>query len=211
MTKVERKDNMKKIFKKSISSVLVLAMMFGLFSVSAFAKANIKINDINNNVVNITASEEKEAAVILASYKNDRLVNIKLENNTLLEGTHDYTIEGFDKGACDAVKAFVWESSNLYTPLCEALEKTQISASGSVTVNGTLPESGVQIQAGNSISANVPKDVVLAENTESLTLTVTTMENSDSNITLGDSDSLLAIDVHIEGVSKENTVPIVVD
>ena len=55
MTKVERKDNMRKLLKKSVSSVLVLAMMFSLFSVSAFAKANIKINDINNNIVKINS------------------------------------------------------------------------------------------------------------------------------------------------------------
>ena len=61
---------MKKLLRKSISTVLVLSMLFSLLSVSAFATTNIniKINDINNNVVNITASAEKEATVILASF-----------------------------------------------------------------------------------------------------------------------------------------------
>jgi len=209
----ERENKMRKLFMKSVSAVLVLAMLLSLLSVSAYATTNvdIKINDINNNVVNITASAEKQAVVILSSYKNGKLVNVKSENNTLTEGTHDYTIEEFVKGDCDIVKAFVWENTSSYTPLCAALEELQLSASGSVTVNGVLPETGVQIQAGNSISANVPQNVVLDENAEALTLTVATKENSDSNITLGDSDSLLALDVHIEGVSKENTVPITVD
>ncbi len=210
---------MRKILIKSISAVLVLTMLLGLFSVSTFAteedvaeSISIKINDINNNVVNITASAEKEAIVVLASYKNDEAVNIKLEKKTLLEGTNDYTIAGFEKGACDVVKAFVWDTnSGNFAPLCEALEELQLSASGSVALDGELPEAGVQIQAGDSISANVPKDVVLAENAEALTLTVTTKESSDSNIALSDSDSLLALDVHIEGISKENTVPITVD
>ena len=208
---------MKKILRKSVSAVLVFAMLFSLLSVSVFAETeneasvNIKINDINNNVVSITASAEKEATVILASYKNDTLVNVKSENNTLLEGTYDYTIEGFKKGDSDTVKAFVWEKSDKLTPLCDALEKVQISASGSVTLDGKLPENGVQIQAGNKISASVPQDVVIEEDAKALTLIVSTKENSDSNITLGESDSLLALDVHIEGVSKENTVPITVD
>ncbi len=204
---------MKKILRKSISTVLVISMLFSLLSVSVFATTNIsiKINDINNNVVNITASAEKEVAVILASYKNDTLVNVKSETNTLTEGTNDYIIEGFECGECDTVKAFVWENADKITPLCEALEKVQISGSGSVVLDGNLPENGVQIQAGNKISASVPQNVQLEENAEALTLTVTTKGSTDSNITLGDSDSLLALDVHIEGVSKENTVPITVD
>ena len=204
---------MKKILRKSISYVLVISMLFSLLSVSAFATTNIniKINDINNNVVSITASAEKKVAVILASFKNDTLVNVKSETNTLTEGTNDYIIEGFQKGDCDTVKAFVWEKEDKITPLCKSLEKVQISGSGSVALEGNLPENGVQIQAGNKISANVPQNVQLEENAEALTLTVTTKGNTDSNITLGDSDSLMALDVHIEGVSKENTVPITVD
>ena len=208
-----------KVFMKTVSAVLVLTMLLSLLSVSvlataegdASAKINIKINDINDNVVNITASAQKDVAIILASYKNNKLVDVKAENNTLTEGTNDYTIEEFQKGDCDKLKAFVWENLNSYSPLCEGFEELQISASGSVAVDGNLPETGVQIQAGNSISANVPQNVVLEENAEALTLTVTTKENSDSNITLGDTDSLLALDVHIEGISKDNTVPITVD
>lgn len=207
---------MRKILIKSLSAVLVLTMLIGLFSVSTFATAessvSIKINDIKDNVVNITASAEKEAVVILASYKNGEGVSIKLATKTLSEGTEDYTVEGFAKGDCDLVKAFVWDKgANNYAPLCEPLEEVQISASGTVSLDGALPESGVMIQASSSISANVPKDVTLAEDAEALTLTVATKESSDSNITLGDSDSLLALDVHIEGISKNNTVPITVD
>ena len=48
---------------------------------------------------------------------------------------------------------FNWENADKITPLCEALEKVQISGSGSVALEGNLPENGVQIQAGNKISA----------------------------------------------------------
>jgi len=208
---------MRKILIKSLSIILVLTMLIGVLTVSTAAtdvveSIDVKINDINNNVVNITASAEKEALVILASYKNSAAVNVKSELKTLTEGTNDYTIAGFEKGAADAVRAFVWDtSSGNYAPLCDSFEKVQISASGSVAVDDKLTENGALIQAGNNISANVPKDVVLSENTEILTLTVTTKESSDSNITLSDSDSLLALDVHIEGISKDNTAPITVD
>jgi len=208
---------MRKILIKSLSIILVLAMLIGVLTVSAVATAvaesiDVKINDINNNVVNITASAEKEALVVLASYKDSAAVNVKAELKTLTEGTNDYTIVGFEKGSGDSVKAFVWDTtSGNYAPLCESFEKVMISASGSVTVDDKLTENGVLIQTGGNISANVPKDVALEENAEVLTLTVTTKENSDSNITLSDSDSLLALDVHIEGISKNNTVPITVD
>jgi len=96
-------------------------------------------------------------------------------------------------------------------PLCEARKESVLSASGSVTVENGLPETGVQIQAGDTIKADVPKDVALADNATQLTLSVETKENTQSNITAGDNEDLLSLDVHIEGISKQNTVPITVD
>ena len=51
----ERENKMRKLFMKSVSAVLVLAMLLSLLSVSAYATTNvdIKINDINNNVLPI--------------------------------------------------------------------------------------------------------------------------------------------------------------
>jgi len=209
---------MRYILIKTLSVILSLTMLLGVMPMSVFAETeasaniSIKINDINNNVVNITASAEKEANLILASYKNGIIVNVKAERKTLIEGTENYTITGFEKGVGDVVKAFVWENiPGGFAPLCESFEKVQIFASGTVEVGKEFSENGVLIQAGDNISANVPKDVVLAENAETLTLTVATKENSESNITLNDTDSLLALDVHIDGISKDNTAPITVD
>ena len=54
-------------------------MLLGLMSVSTFAtegdvaaSVDVKINDINGNVVNITASAEKGAIVALASYQDGK-------------------------------------------------------------------------------------------------------------------------------------------
>lgn len=192
-------------------------MLLGVMSASVFAETeeaaiNITINDLSGNTVNITASAEKQANVILASYKGGKVVNVKVTLKTLTEGTNDYTVDGFEKGAGDIVKAYVWDNSPAhFAPLCKSFEKLQISASGSVEVGNNFSESGALIQAGDSISANVPKGVALADNAETLTLTVTTKENSDSNITLSDAESMLALDVHIEGIAENNTVPITVD
>jgi len=211
---------MRKILIKSLSIVLVLTVVIGLLTVPAFAATDgnssanvgIKINDINNNVVNITAPAEKKVAVILAAYKGNKAVDVEIAYVTLAEGTADYTVANFEKAACDVIKAYVWdEDINKCLPLCKSLSELQLSASGSVEVGGGVLEDGVQIQAGNGITADIPEGVVLDENTTELTLTVSTLENTNSNIEVGTDENLLSLDVHIEGIAKTNTVPITVD
>lgn len=208
---------MRNKIKKSISVILAFCMICSLLSVGVFAAddaaaVNIKIEDIKDNVVSITASAEKDATIILASYEGEKLLNMKLAEEKIIEGTKDYTVEGFEKGDCDKVKAFVWENKGaFYVPLCNPLEETQISAVGTVAIEGGLPDAGVQIQASESITADVPQDVELAENTTQLTLSVTTKDESESGILPSETEELLSLDVHIDGVSATNTVPIEVN
>jgi len=205
---------MKNKLRKIMGFVLAATISCGLFPVAnADETITVKINDIKENVINITSSAQKEASLILASYKNGEIVNVLCKKNvTLTEGTNDYTLEGFKYGACDTVKGFAWEDINkAMVPLCESRTESVLSVSGSVTVENGLPETGVQIQAGDTVKADVPKDVTLADNTTQLTLSVETKENTESNITASDNEDLLSLDVHIEGISKENTVPITVD
>lgn len=209
---------MRNRINKLISAALAFCMICSLLSVSVFAAddaaaVNIKIEDIKENVVSITASAEKVATIILASYKSEMLSNMKLaENVKILVGTNDYTVEGFEKGECDAVKAFVWENKNgAYVPLCDPLEELQISAVGTVKIEGGLPEMGVQIQASENITAAVPQNVELTENATQLTLSVTTKDESESGIPAAETEKLLSLDVHIDGISRTNTVPIEVD
>ena len=63
---------------------------------------------------------------------------------------------------------------------------------------------------GASGSAVVPAGTLLESGTSALTLTATEMTKTTSNITVGDGESLLSMDVCVEGVSKENTTPILV-
>ncbi len=211
---------MRKVLIKLTSVILTLTLMISLLAMPTFAvtddntstKVSIKINDIKNNVVNITASAEKKATIILASYKDSKIIEIEHAGRTLSAGTEDYTIENFEKGDCDVVKAYVWDADiSRILPLCESLSELQLSASGSVEVGGNLPEAGVQIQTENGITADIPKDVLLEENTTELTLTVSSLEDTNSNITVGTDENLLSLDVHIKGISKKNTVPITVD
>ena len=85
------------------------------------------------------------------------------------------------------------------------------SASATVNpVNGKVPAGGVALTGGN-ISAFVPEGVVLENGTTKLTLTVTPLKNTTSDITVVNGEILIPVDVHIDGVADGNTVPIIVD
>jgi len=64
---------------------------------------------------------------------------------------------------------------------------------------------------GGKISAYVPEGVVLEDGTEELTLTVTPLKNTTSDITVVNDEILIPVDVHIDGVEEGNTVPIIID
>ena len=88
---------------------------------------------------------------------------------------------------------------------------TPDSVSATVTPdNGKVPAGGVALN-GNKVSAFVPEGVVLENGTTELTLTVTLLENTTSDITVVNGEILIPVDVHIDGVAEGNTVPIVID
>lgn len=57
------------------------------------------------------------------------------------------------------------------------------------------------------IYAVVPDGVQMAEGSEVLQLSVSTKDTSEATITLNDGEAVLSLDVHMEGVSEGNTVP----
>ena len=84
------------------------------------------------------------------------------------------------------------------------------SATASVTpVDGKVPAGGVTL-VGEGISAYVPEGVVLEEGVTELTLTKTPLKKTTSDINPVNDETLLPVDVHIEGVADTNTVPIVI-
>lgn len=60
------------------------------------------------------------------------------------------------------------------------------------------------------ISVMVPAGAQLEDNTTSLTLTITEKDSSDSGVQLDAGQTMLPLDVHIEGISAENTAPITI-
>ena len=85
------------------------------------------------------------------------------------------------------------------------------SVSAPVTAeDGKVPTGGVSME-GNGLSAFVPEGTALADGTDTLTLTVTPMEDTTSGIVAVNDEILIPVDVHIDGVAADNTVPIVID
>ena len=63
---------------------------------------------------------------------------------------------------------------------------------------------------GENASATVPAGTKLEDGATSLTLTVTELNESNANITLGENEEKKSIDVHIDGVAATNDKPIVI-
>ena len=90
----------------------------------------------------------------------------------------------------------------------------ELQLPGSITVNVATDANGkvsaeTTISKDNdTVSAIVPAGVQLESGVNKLTLNVQEMDTTGTNITLGENEELRSLDVHIEGVSKSNTVPI---
>jgi len=84
------------------------------------------------------------------------------------------------------------------------------SASGTVTVDADGKVSTALTLANGGISADIPVGVKVAAGTTELKLSVSDKTNSDSNVNLGENDAIRSLDVHIEGVAQDNTVPMTI-
>ena len=66
---------------------------------------------------------------------------------------------------------------------------------------------GDLVMTTGPISASIPAGVQLTAGTTSLTMSVSEMEATNANITVGMNEASRSLDVHIEGVDSGNTVP----
>jgi len=81
---------------------------------------------------------------------------------------------------------------------------------GNVTTNAqNQVVNDVTIGSGNA-SALVPSGTQLESGANNVTLSATEMEKTTSNITLSDDETMVSMNVHVEGVAANNTTPIIV-
>ena len=75
--------------------------------------------------------------------------------------------------------------------------------------NGAIKEELQVCEENSKYNANVPAGVAVADGAEALELSITTIteDESNANITLEDDEEVLTLDVHMEGVAENNTVP----
>lgn len=82
----------------------------------------------------------------------------------------------------------------------------------STTVNNVNDKVADEVtMTGEQVSATVPAGVALESGVQSLSLQVTPLEKTTTDITVVDNEILIPIDVHVEGVAEDNTVPIIVE
>ena len=129
---------------------------------------------------------------------------IKINNDS-----HTYRIEGYnivDAASNIAVLTGLTAtiSDAVLNVVMPAVET--VNASQTVTTAGNVVSEATSISSG-AVSATVPEGVAVTGST--LELQVTEKEASEANITLSNF-ATSAIDVHIEGVSPDNDVPIIV-
>ena len=83
------------------------------------------------------------------------------------------------------------------------------TASAAVETNAEgITTASANLDSGNGVSAQLPTGVKTNAGTTKVTLTVTELKESNANITVNEDEETASIDVHIEGVSKDNTTPI---
>ena len=78
-----------------------------------------------------------------------------------------------------------------------------------IDVDGLLTETVLMGSEENDLSASVPAGVQLAEGVTELNLTVQTVQSSEANVEIDDNsaEETVSIDVHMDGVAIDNTIP----
>ena len=77
-------------------------------------------------------------------------------------------------------------------------------------VNGILDSAVTMTSQDGKISATLPAGTKLEQGATEATLSVSDVENSQANITLGAGEAALSVDVHVYGVARDNDVPMTI-
>ena len=178
--------------KKLLALLLIVCLLAtSLFTVTAYAGDEYNLQDVNKTAQYLAGWDVELDAGTL-DYNCDGRVNLK---DLVL-------IAQFVAGR----NVVIGNGNNSIIP---DNAYTQ-SVSATVTpVDCKVPAGGVVLSNGN-ISAFVPEGVLLNANTTTITLKITYLNNSAGGVIAGENEELVPVDVHIEGVSKANTVPIII-
>lgn len=179
---------------------------------------NLKVIGLLNNVLNGGATAD---GTLLAAEQSSPLhpsgeVIVTMAMNMLTSAGNDYQNEDAGQFTITALATQAPFEKDSFGSDYDAEAKfptilTGGSASAPVTpVEGKVPAGGVTLNGGE-VSAFVPEGVVLQNGITELTLTVTPLENTTSDIDVVNDEILIPMDVHIEGVADTNNVPIIVD
>ena len=88
--------------------------------------------------------------------------------------------------------------------------KAYLSANGNVSTDGNGIVTEQVVLQGNQSSAVVAAGTRLEENVTELTLSATPMAETGSDVEVAENEQLISMDVHVEGIAKSNTVPVLV-
>ena len=92
-------------------------------------------------------------------------------------------------------------------------KKPEISVNISTAVtpdaSGKVPTGGVNI-AGDTASVVVPEGVQMTEGATELTLSVESISEPNEDVPVAEGETANSIDVHIDGVAEDNTVPMLI-
>lgn len=90
-------------------------------------------------------------------------------------------------------------------------DEKRATATVTPTADNKVDAGGVTLSnAQDDISAQIPEGVLLEEGVKELTLTVNQLDESNSNVTIKDTEVILPLDVHIDGVAQNNDVPMAI-
>lgn len=73
-------------------------------------------------------------------------------------------------------------------------------------VGNKVAKAVTMVSKKGDVSANIPAGVSLEPGTEELALSVTAVDESNANISFDETEAMLSMDVHIEGVADDNEV-----
>ena len=216
--------------KKFLSLLICVTMLFSAIQISAFAGlgATEFYNSANEKIEKITDEQDisakvkftapgNEATIITASYASDgSLQDASVEKLTGL--TKGQLVEHQTKAVgisgTDTVKVFAVDSMGSLVSLLDnagtvSRKSINVATSATVTAENNVTVSDTKLKQG-SVSATVAKGTKIENGVTDVVLTVTKLENTQSNIETTENEIIIPVDVHIEGIAKDNTVPVII-